>query len=97
MFSTIDNIIYCSMDNTLTAQELKTRGAELLKQKTKKFKEAIITVRGEKRFVVLTIEQYNYFRECELEAALQEAEADVVKGKFNIESVEQHLKKLKNV
>lgn len=85
------------MENTLTAQELKTKGAEALTQKTKKSSEVIITVRGEKRFVVLTMEKYNYFRECELEAALKESEADMATGKFSEKSVEDHLKELKNV
>jgi hypothetical protein len=84
------------MNNTVTAQELKTKGAQILKEKTKKDKEAFISIRGEKSFVVLTIKQYNYLRECELEAALKESEADLTKGKFSVKSVENHIKDLKN-
>lgn len=83
------------MNNTITAQELKTKGTQALKEKTKKHPEAFITVRGDKKFVVLTIEQYNYLRECELEAALKESEADLAQGKFSIKSVENHIKDLK--
>jgi hypothetical protein len=44
-----------------------------------------------------TLDQYAYFRECELEAALKESEADLAAGKFTVQSVEDHLKDLKNV
>lgn len=86
-----------TMNNTVTAQELKTKGMSALSAKTKKFSETFITIRGEKSFVVLTIEQYNYLRECELEAALKESESDRATGKFELKSVENHIKDLKNV
>ena len=85
------------MNNTITAQELKTKGTQALTEKAKKYTETFITVRGEKSFVVLTIKQYNYLRECELEAALKESEADLDAGRFSVESVEDHIKDLKNV
>ncbi|MCK4837971.1 MAG: hypothetical protein KAS94_04160 [Desulfobulbaceae bacterium] len=34
--------------------------------------EAIITVRGKSRYVVMDIDQYRYLRECELEVAFLE-------------------------
>jgi PHD/YefM family antitoxin component YafN of YafNO toxin-antitoxin module len=85
------------MNNTITAQELKTRGSQILEEKTKKDKEAFITVRGEKSYVVLTISKYNYLRDCELEAALKESEADLAAGRFKIMTPEEHIKALKNV
>jgi PHD/YefM family antitoxin component YafN of YafNO toxin-antitoxin module len=85
------------MNNIVTAQELKTRGMSVLSAKTRKFSETFITIRGEKSFVVLTIDQYNYLRECELEAALKESEADLAAGKFAVKSLEDHIKDLKNV
>ncbi len=97
MDSDINNIIYSAMDNNVTAQELKTKGASVLGKKTKTSGETFITVRGEKRFVVLTMEQYSYLRECELETALKESEADLAAGKFAVKSLEEHLKDLKNV
>lgn len=83
------------MNNTITAQELKTRGMSVLNEKTQKHSETFITIRGEKSFAVLTMDQYNYLRECELEAALKEAEADLAKGKFAVKTVEAHIKDLK--
>lgn len=85
------------MNNSVTAQELKTRGMSALNEKTKKYNEIFITIRGEKSFAVLTMNQYNYLRECELEAALKESEADLAKGKFAVKTVAAHIKDLKNV
>ena len=85
------------MNNTITAQELKTKGSQILGQKTKKDSEAFITVRGEKSYVVLTMSKYNYLRECELEAALKESEADLAAGRYKIKSPADHIKDLKNV
>ena len=85
------------MNNTVTAQELKTKGASVLRERTKENNEAFITVRGEKSYVVLTMDKYNFLRECELDAALKESEADVASGKFKIQSVEEHIMDVKNV
>jgi PHD/YefM family antitoxin component YafN of YafNO toxin-antitoxin module len=82
------------MNNTISAQELKIKGTQALKERAKKYQETFITVRGDKQFVVLTIEQYNYLRECELEAALKESETDLAQGKFSIKSVKKHIKDL---
>lgn len=86
-----------TMDNNVTAQELKTRGAAALTRKTQKNSETFITIRGEKRLVVLTIEKYNYLRECEMETALKNAEADLAAGRFDVKSLEEHLNDLKDV
>ena len=85
------------MNNIITAQELKTRGSQILEEKTKKDKEAFITVRGETSYVVLTMSKYHYLCDCELEAALKESEADIAAGRFKIMTPEEHIKALKNV
>jgi hypothetical protein len=43
--------------------------------------EAVISVDGKDSFVVMKIDHYHYLREMELEAALYEAQQDVVAGK----------------
>lgn len=83
------------MENTITAQELKTKGASILQEKAKKYQETFITLRGQKSFVVITVEQYNHFRECELEAAIKESEADLAAGRFVEKTVKEHIKDLK--
>ena len=82
------------MAQTITANELKTKGVTILNDETADGTEVIITVRGKNKFVVLPIEKYNYLRECELEAALLESKRDFKAGKFVIESVEKHIKRL---
>ncbi|MFZ1980964.1 MAG: type II toxin-antitoxin system prevent-host-death family antitoxin [Smithella sp.] len=82
------------MAQTITANELKTKGVSILNDETADGTEVIITVRGKNKFVVLPIEKYNYLRECELEAALLESKRDIKEGKFFKESVEKHIKRI---
>jgi prevent-host-death family protein len=82
------------MAQTITANELKTKGVNILNDETADGTEVIITVHGKNKFVVLPIEKYNYLRECELEAALLEAKRDIKEGKFIKESVEKHIKRI---
>jgi hypothetical protein len=58
--------------------------------------EAIVSVRGKERFVVMDIAQYHYLRECELEAALAETRADMEAGRFTESSPEAHLARVKS-
>lgn len=85
------------MGTIITANELKTKGVAALDKATGSGDEAIISVRGRNRFVVLPIEQYNYLRDCELEAALREAKDDLAKGKVKKETVEKHIKRITRV
>ena len=82
------------MAQTITANELKTKGVTILNDETADGTEVIITVRGKNKFIVLPIEKYNYLRECELEAALLESKRDIKEGKFIKESVEKHIKRI---
>ena len=82
------------MAQTITANELKTKGVTILNDETTDGTEVIITVRGKNKFVVLPIEKYIYLRECELEAALLESKRDIKEGRFIKESVEKHIKRI---
>lgn len=82
------------MAQTITANDLKTKGISILNEETSSGDEVIITVRGKNKYVVLPIEKYNYLRECELEAALHESRKDIKDGKFYKESVEKHIKRI---
>jgi hypothetical protein len=42
-------------------------------------------------------QQYQYLRECELEAALAESRTDLAGGRFFKETVAQHIKRLKQI
>ena len=78
----------------IAANELKTRGVSSISEQLAEEPEAFITVRGKKRYVVMDIEHFQYLRECELEAALLEAKADMETGRVVAESVAEHMKRL---
>ena len=82
------------MENVVTANELKTKGISRLDEITSNGDEAIISVRGKNRYVVLTLEQYNHLLECELEAALIETHRDLDRGDVIHESVEAHIQRI---
>ena len=79
---------------TITANELKTKGVSALEQILKSEDEAIISVRGENKYVVMEMTQYYRLREYELEIALMEARADVAKGNVITESIDAHMKRV---
>lgn len=79
---------------TITANELKTKGVSAISFALSKQAEAIVSVRGKQRFVVIEIEHYNYLRECELTAALAESRSDIATGRFFQQSAEAHLQSL---
>ena len=79
----------------LTANDLKTKGIAAIEAALAERPEAIVTVRGKDRFVVMDIEQYHHLRECELEAALAETRADVAAGRYVKESAADHVKRVK--
>ncbi len=82
------------MDNIITANELKTKGVSILDNMTSNGNEAIISVHGKQKYIVLTIQEYNYLKECELEAAIIESKRDLEDGKIINESIDEHLKRI---
>jgi PHD/YefM family antitoxin component YafN of YafNO toxin-antitoxin module len=86
----------CIMSH-ISANDLKTKGVAAIEAMLAQHSEAIVSVRGKDRFVVMEIAQYNYLRECELEAALAETRADLAAGRFVQESAEAHLARLEKL
>ena len=80
--------------NHISANELKTRGIAAIEQALATEQEAIVSVRGKDRFVILDMAQYQRLRECELEVALAEARSDVAAVRVVRESPEAHLARL---
>jgi PHD/YefM family antitoxin component YafN of YafNO toxin-antitoxin module len=80
----------------INANELKTRGVVAIEQALADKPEAIVSVRGKERFVVMDLAQYQHFRECELEMALAQSRADLQAGKVARESPEKHVARLKS-
>jgi len=84
------------MNNTLTANDLKTKGISSVDKNAEKGLETIITIRGKEKYVIITTTEFNRLRECELTTALIESEKDIKKGMFKKDSIEKHTKRIKN-
>lgn len=78
----------------IAANALKKGGVSVLQNVLSKAHEAVITVRGQQRYVVMNIESYESLREAELERALQEAREDINKGQYVSENVTKHIKRI---
>ena len=83
--------------NTITANELKTRGVASIDAVLSDQGEVTISVRGKERYVVMNMETYNRLRVCELEAALYQARREVEDGQGIVESVDEHLTRLQKI
>ena len=79
------------------AIDLKTQGIKAIKDALLDQLEAPVSVRGQVKYVVMNQQQYQYFRECQLEAALAESKADLAGGRFVKETVAQHIKRLRQL
>lgn len=80
--------------NQVTANDLKIRGVSAIEKALAGHSEAVVSVRGQQRFVVMELAQYQHLRECELEAALAASRADLAAGRVIKESPEAHIARL---
>jgi PHD/YefM family antitoxin component YafN of YafNO toxin-antitoxin module len=80
--------------NSVTANELKTKGISAVEARLQVDGEAVISVRGQDKYVVMDIEKYAQLREYELEIALQEARADVDAGRYSTGNVNEHMQQI---
>ena len=81
---------------TIAANDLKTRGVSTIEKALEGEAEAVISVRGRDRYVVMDVEEYNRLRVCELESALYETRQQVAAGDFIEESVDDHVERIRN-
>lgn len=81
----------------VVANDLKTKGIKAIEEALLSHPEASLSVRGQVKYVVMSHQQYQYLRECELEAALAESKTDLAGGRFVKETVAQHIKRLKKI
>jgi PHD/YefM family antitoxin component YafN of YafNO toxin-antitoxin module len=80
--------------NTVTANELKTKGVSVVEALLQVEEEVVISVRGQDKYVVMDLEKYAKLREYELAIAIQEAKADVDAGRYTTESIDDHMRRL---
>lgn len=78
----------------ISANDLKTKGVAAIESALAEQPEAIVSVRGKERFVVMDLAHYQHLRECELEAALAETRADLAAGRFVEESAVVHMDRI---
>ena len=78
----------------VAANEIKKRGVSALTDALSEDGEALITVRGKKQYVVMTMEKYNTLREMELAQAVRESQSDYESGRVADCSVEDHMRRL---
>ncbi|MEO8020408.1 hypothetical protein [Polaromonas sp.] len=78
----------------LTANDLKTRGVAAIESLLATQPEAMISVRGKDRYVVMDVAHYHYLRECELDAALAQSQADMAAGRFVAETAAAHVERV---
>ena len=78
----------------ITANDLKTRGVTALETALDHVDEAVISVCGKPRYVVMDIAHYERLREAEIYAAWQESRAAVTRGDYVIETAEEHIARL---
>ncbi len=79
----------------ITANDLKTKGVAALDKVLADETEAVISVRGKPRYVVISIEQYERLREGEIYAAWQEAREAVARNDYVVETAEEHIARLR--
>ena len=82
---------------TIPANDLKTKGIKAIEEALLVQPEASVSVRGQSKYVVMSSDQYQYLRECELEAALAESRADLEAGRFVKEAVSDHIKRIEQL
>lgn len=78
----------------ISANDIKTKGLLNIEKIIKDGNEVFISKRGKTKFVLLSLEEYERLKEADIFKAIIDAETDYKKGKFIIESSEEHFKRL---
>ncbi len=79
----------------VTANELKRNGVSCVHEAVAEYGEAVISVRGKNKYVILDTETYQHLRECEILAALAETKEAIAKGDFVEETAEEHIARIR--
>lgn len=78
----------------ISANDLKTKGISAVEAALENETEAVISVRGKPRFVVMAIEHFERLREAEIFAAWREAKLAETRGEYVVETAEEHIARL---
>ena len=80
--------------STIVAADIKRRGVSAFADALSEDGEAVITVRGKGRYLVMTIEKYGELRESELTQAVRETRADYEAGRVDDRTIDDHMRRL---
>jgi hypothetical protein len=83
--------------SVIPANDLKIKGIKAIEEALLTQSEASVSVRGQVKYVVMSSDQYQHLRECELEAALAESREDLDAGRFVKETVLQHIQRIQKM
>lgn len=79
----------------ITANDLKVKGISSIQKAINADSVAFLSVRGNKKYAVIPIDEYNSFRETELSKAIKESEKDIKNGRFSIVEADEYISGLK--
>jgi hypothetical protein len=79
----------------VTANELKRNGVSCVNEAVAEYGEAVISVRGKNKYVILDTETYQHLRECEILAAWAETKDAIAAGDFVDETAEEHIARIR--
>ncbi len=82
------------MNMTITAADLRTKGISYLDSLITDNDEAIITVRGKKKYFIRKIKESDCQMSPELEKAWKEAQEDIAAGRYYSDGAEAHIKRI---
>jgi hypothetical protein len=78
----------------ITANELKTKGVSSIKKAVEMDSVAFLSVRGKKKYAVIPVADYSFYREVELQRAIEETENDIKNGKFSSMTSDEYISEL---
>jgi PHD/YefM family antitoxin component YafN of YafNO toxin-antitoxin module len=78
----------------ITANDIKTKGVKAIEEGLSKDDRLSVSVRGKVKYVILKADDYEHLRLAELEIAYKETVADIEKGRFKIETADQHMERV---
>ena len=81
---------------TITANDLKTKGASAIKTALNDSKSAFVSVRGQNKYVVMDVAEYDRLREAEISQALEKAREEIRQGKYVAGGIDDHIKRIKS-
>jgi hypothetical protein len=83
--------------SVIPANDLKIKGIKAIEEALLIQSEASVSVRGQVKYVVMSSDQYQHLRECELEAALAESREDLEAGRYVKETVLLHIQRIQQM